>query len=81
MRTVTISPEALPVYSAWSAKETLYKVLGCQEVDFVEHLRVMPFEVGETGTLSGAEYRTGRHRLFQIRYLLHPDFVCTWCVV
>lgn len=64
----------------WSAKETLYKVLGCQEVDFVEHLRVMPFEVGETGTLSGAEHRTGHHRLFQIRYLLHPDFVCTWCV-
>ena len=78
----SLSPEEMlsQLLIHWSAKETLYKVLGCQEVDFVEHLRVMPFEVGETGTLSGAEHRTGHHRLFQIRYLLHPDFVCTWCV-
>lgn len=77
-----LSPEELlgQLLLHWSAKETLYKVLDCQEVDFVKHLRILPFKLNENGTLSGAEYRTDRHRSFQIRYLLHPDFVCTWCV-
>ena len=35
----SLSPEEMlsQLLIHWSAKETLYKVLGCQEVDFVEH--------------------------------------------
>ena len=50
------------------------------EVDFREHLRIFPFTVTEKGAFSAEEYRTPEQRKFEIRYLLHPDFVLTWQV-
>lgn len=64
----------------WSAKEVMFKCLDTPEVDFREHLRILPFVPQAGGTFRACEYRTPRHRHFLIRYLLHPDFVLTWQV-
>src|SRR5699024_8746974 len=61
----------------WSAKETMFKCMNASDVDFREHLHVMPFIVGEQGVFSAAEYRTAEKRNFQIHYYLFPDFVLT----
>ena len=61
----------------WSAKETMFKCIGAADVDFREHLHVLPFTVGEQGTFSAAEYRTAERRNFRIRYCLFLDFVLT----
>lgn len=63
----------------WSAKEVMFKCMDASAVDFRQHLHVLPFEVKESGTLCAREYRTPRQTEFLIRYLLHPDFVLTWC--
>lgn len=64
----------------WSAKETMYKVLEQEEVDFIQHLRVRPFRLASKGEIAGEEYRTGGREVFRLRYFIHPDFVCTFCV-
>ena len=64
----------------WSAKEVMFKCMDTSEVDFREHLRIMPFQVCEHGEFLAEEYRTEHKKKFMIRYLLHPDFVMTWQV-
>ena len=64
----------------WSAKEVVFKCMNTAEGDFREHLRIFPFTVAEKGAFSAEEYRTPEQRKFEIRYLLHPDFVLTWQV-
>lgn len=64
----------------WSAKEVMFKCMGTAEVDFREHLYIVPFELQAQGTFVAHEYRTARQRSFLIHYLLHPDFVLTWQV-
>ena len=61
----------------WSAKETMFKCMNAFDVDFREHLHVMPFKIDEQGVFSAAEYRTAEKRNFQIHYYLFPDFVLT----
>ena len=64
----------------WSAKEVMFKCMDTAEVDFRRHLHIKPFAVQEQGVFYAREYRTDRQRHFQIRYLVHPDFVLTWQV-
>lgn len=65
----------------WSAKETMYKLLDEQGVDFLEHLRIVPFQLQTDGRCEGHELRTSSHIHFDIHYIASPDFVCTWCVL
>lgn len=64
----------------WSAKETLYKRLGVDEVDFCQHLRLLPFVLSGKGSLQACEFRTSENRHFDVHYLFENDFVLTWSV-
>lgn len=64
----------------WSAKETLYKLMNKEEVDFREHLRILPFHLQPEGKITGCEYKTAQPVRYQVCYMLHADFVCTWGV-
>lgn len=64
----------------WSAKETLYKLLGQEEVDLKEHLRILPFSVKQEGQMQANEYKTVERRSYTVSYQLEKDFVLTWCV-
>ena len=61
----------------WSAKDTMFKCMNASDVDFREHLHVMPFTPDEQGVFSAAEYRTAEKQIFQIYYYLFSDFVLT----
>ena len=66
----------------WSAKESLFKVLNQQDVDFQEHLRIAPFTYCEAGgEFTAYEYRTKNGTVYGVHYLTHPDFVCTYLIV
>lgn len=62
----------------WSAKEVLFKCVNVAEVDFREHLRIIPFSIEKRGVFNAQEYRTELRRNFLIHYQLFPDFVLTW---
>ena len=64
----------------WSAKETLFKLLDTNEVDFLKHLYICPFTASEEGVFEAEEYRTEMNNHYQIHYMLRDDFVCTWTV-
>lgn len=71
--------EALLATIYWSAKESLFKVMGVEGVDFIGHLHIRPFQLAEAGTFTADETRTDLHQKFTIQYQVFPHFVLTWC--
>lgn len=62
----------------WCAKETLFKIIGQEGVDFQRHLRVDPFPYAPGGTIVGRETRTASRRAYRLAYRVTPDYVLTW---
>jgi len=64
----------------WSAKESLFKRLGLENVDFKTQLRISPFEpvLGEWNSFDACEMRTANQERFKIHYFVHKDYVLTY---
>ena len=62
----------------WSAKETMFKLMEDEAVDFIKHLRILPFEPQESGKFEAYEKSSGQDRNFLIHYDTHPDYVLTY---
>ena len=62
----------------WSAKETMFKLMEDEAIDFIKHLRILPFEPQKSGTFEAYEKRSGQDRKFLIHYDTHPDYVLTF---
>lgn len=62
----------------WSAKETAYKILQRDRIDFLKNLRVLPFSEREEGVFWLAENRTDEEHKMEISYRVFPDFVLTY---
>lgn len=62
----------------WSAKETMFKLMDDQAVDFIDHLHILPFVLQEQGLFEACEYRSGKEQRFLIHYDTHPDYVLTF---
>lgn len=65
----------------WSAKETMFKLMDTESVDFKDHLRIEPFVPLEQGVMEAEEYRTGSNMHFQIVYHTHLDYVLTYSAI
>ena len=61
----------------WSAKETMFKLMDDQAVDFIDHLHILPFVLQEQGLFEACEYRSGTEQHFLIHSDTHPDYVLT----
>ena len=64
----------------WSAKETAYKMIDSQDVDFKKHFLIYPFVVDNNGEFFLKEFNTSKQETFLIYYKLYDDFVMTWSV-
>lgn len=62
----------------WSAKETMFKLMEEEAVDFLDHLRIFPFTLQESGVMEAQEYRSPNEQKFLIHYDTHPDYVLTF---
>jgi len=64
----------------WSAKESLFKWLGVENVDFKTHLHICPFEptIGLWSNFEAYETRTNQQNRYKINYFVHEDFVLTY---
>ena len=62
----------------WSAKETLFKLMDNEAVDFINHLHVLPFRPEQSGTFKACEYRSGKNQKFLVHYDTHTDYVLTF---
>lgn len=62
----------------WSAKETMFKLMEHSDVDFLDHLHILPFIPTNSGEMKAVEYRTEMRHTFQVSYYTHPDYVLTF---
>lgn len=62
----------------WSGKETLFKLLDKENVDFIQHLHIASFELSDSGCFQAWETRTARCLTYKIYYRIYADFVLTW---
>ena len=63
----------------WSAKETLFKVLDENEVDFKTQLHIHPFEpiINKWAQFTASETKTEKEETFVIDYLVTKEYVVT----
>jgi len=74
------SNEKVHLLLYWSAKESLFKWLSVENVDFKTHLHIQPFEplLGEWSDFDAYETRTKNQNCFKIKYFVHNDYVLTY---
>ena len=74
------SNEVIHLLLYWSAKESLFKLLGIENVDFKQHLHIMPFEpvLREWSEFDAFETRTKEQNSCKIKYFVHEDYVLTY---
>jgi phosphopantetheinyl transferase len=68
--------EKLLIY--WAAKETLYKIYGLKEVDFIEHLFVKAFNKQQQGVISGMINLANFREAYQLHYQVLPEYVLVY---
>ena len=62
----------------WCAKETVFKAMLQTEVDFINHLHIMPFSLSEKDVISLKETKTSKQQVFNINFQITEDFIITW---
>ncbi len=78
-----ISTEELTQYYTiiWSAKETLYKYYGKKELDFKEHLNILPFSLQQSAfTIEGAITKDTYQLHLPIQVQFMEEYVLTFCL-
>lgn len=70
--------ETIHMLLHWSGKETLFKALQEQEVDFRRDLHIRPFLHSVAGTFQAYETRTCERREYVLNYRVTDDFVVTF---
>ena len=70
--------EKLLIY--WAAKETLYKIYGLKEVDFIEHLFVKPFTKHNLGLIIGEINLPNFKEKFELNYQLLEDYILVYAL-
>lgn len=64
----------------WSAKETLYKIMNTEGIDFAEHLHIRAFKLSEQGNFHAEDSFIERGNSYTVGYRLYPDFVMTYAI-
>jgi 4'-phosphopantetheinyl transferase len=70
--------EKLLIY--WAAKETLYKIYGLKEVDFIEHLFVKPFTKHNLGTIIGEIRLPNFTESYHLNYQILENYVLVYAL-
>lgn len=64
----------------WCAKETVYKSLQQDSVDFMEHLHIQPFHLSKEGILQLKETKTPQQKMYNIHYQTTNEYILTWYI-
>lgn len=70
--------EKLLIY--WAAKETLYKIYGLKEVDFIGNLFVKPFTKHKLGLINGEINLPNFTESFHLNYQILDDYVLVYAL-
>lgn len=62
----------------WSAKESAFKVLSTEGVDFIRHLHIEPFEEANEGSFVLTESKTDKKCRMNVMYKIFDNFILTF---
>jgi 4'-phosphopantetheinyl transferase EntD len=64
----------------WSAKESIFKILATENIDFKTQLHLAPFEpvIGTWSNFQAHETRTGKQNRFTVNYFVQNEYVLTY---
>jgi 4'-phosphopantetheinyl transferase len=71
--------EKLHLYLHWCAKEAMYKICDKKNINFKENLTIKPFEIRQEGNITGIHHDTGIYDQFELKYLIHDNYVIVYC--
>ena len=63
----------------WGAKESLYKIMACPGLSFLNHIHIEDFEM-EEGESSGSVSYKGRRTDFSLNFLEFENYVCAYAL-
>jgi len=63
---------------AWSVKESLYKIIGREAIDFANQLRIFPFDVKPSGQITAQHVPT--KKLYQLHYIQNSTYTLVYCI-
>lgn len=72
------SPQSTFATLCWCAKETAFKALQENDVDFINHLHIFPFALSDRGVIALKETKTPNQEVYEIHYQTVNEFVLTW---
>lgn len=61
----------------WCAKETLYKLLAHEGIQFSSHLNILPFSAAHRGYLHVEELVSGQRKTYPVHYLVTARYIIT----
>jgi phosphopantetheinyl transferase len=64
----------------WCAKETMYKIIENEIIDYITDLKIQPFLPYISGTFDAKEYCTMHSRKYTLQYRVEPNLCCVWAV-
>ncbi len=62
----------------WGAKESMFKYYGKKEVDFKQHLSVLPFMLKDNDTLLAKVHHPKKNAMLKLGYDFFDDHVAVW---
>ncbi|MCC8144170.1 MAG: 4'-phosphopantetheinyl transferase superfamily protein [Tannerellaceae bacterium] len=74
----TTCTEAAYALLCWSAKETLFKMLGREGIDFRKDLHISSIQYAAPGKVKVKETFTSLQHTYWLHFLLTPGFALTW---
>ena len=78
-QSISADNEIVHLLLLWSAKESVFKILDTENVDFQSQIHNSPFKpiVGEWGSFEAQETRTEKQQIFSVHYFVAEDYVLT----
>jgi phosphopantetheinyl transferase len=78
-RAIAADAEIVHLLLHWSAKESVFKILDADNVDYQSKIQVRPFRpaTGEWGVFEVYETRTEEQNVFPVRYFVAENYVLT----
>lgn len=78
MANIHINSQKIHLTILWAAKEAMYKIMGVETVDFINQIRIEPFQPYMEGSIIATEYATEAKASYTLHYKVYPEYVIVW---
>ena len=78
LQNIDMRSEKIHLTILWAAKEAVYKIMGVEAVDYINQIRIEPFQPYMEGTIVANEFATEAKASYNLHYKVYPEYVVVW---